>query len=118
MSLLILFSGGVSNTAPVVDAGPLVPATTLVDFTLDGTVSDDGLPSGSLTYLWTQESGPGTITFDTATAVDTLANADTAGVYVVRLTVDDGELTAFDETTVIVSDPGGGGGGDEAFFWR
>lgn len=118
--LLLLTGVTAANTAPSVDAGSDIIATTLVLFNLDGTVTDDGLPSGILTYSWTQQSGPGTITFTDATLVDTTASANLAGVYVVRLTASDGSLSAFDELQVFVSDPAAGGSGEDNVFsfWR
>lgn len=54
--------------------------------------------SGAATYAWTKQSGPGTITFGSATSEDTTAQADTEGLYVLRLTVTDAAgNTAFDE---------------------
>ena len=42
---------------------------------VDGTVTDDGYPSPptAVTTTWTQVSGPGTVTFGNAAAVDTTA---------------------------------------------
>ena len=50
-----------------------------------------------------QLSGPGTVTFADATAVDTTASFTVDGTYVLRLTADDSALTAFDELTVTVN---------------
>ena len=57
------------------------------DATLDGTVTDDGLPNppGALTTSWSQVSGPGTVTFADASAVDTTASFSAAGAYVLEL---------------------------------
>jgi hypothetical protein len=97
------------NTAPVVNAGPDQAITLPDSAVLDGTVSDDGLPSGSVTLTWSQVSGPGTVSFGNASAVDTMASFSANGEYVLRLTADDGQLTASDELTVIV-----GGGSNQA----
>ena len=53
------------NQAPEVDAGPNGTVTLPESATLDGTVSDDGLPNppGTCTVTWTKQSGPGTVTF-------------------------------------------------------
>jgi uncharacterized protein YjiK len=99
------------NTAPTVDAGPdmtlNLPENSVL---LDGTVTDDGLPDppGVVITTWSQVSGAGTVVFDNAGAVDTAANFSDAGDYVLRLTADDGELTASDEVTIVVYDSGGG----------
>lgn len=72
--------------------------------TLDATVTDDGLPNppGACSFLWTQQSGPGTATFGDDNAVDTTASFSETGAYVLRLTADDGGLTAYDEVTIEV----------------
>jgi hypothetical protein len=73
---------------------------------LDGTVSDDGLPDppASVTTVWTEQGGPGTVAFGDSAAVDTTATFSQAGTYVLRLTADDGALTAYDEVTITVTD--------------
>jgi PKD repeat protein len=93
------------NTAPVVDAGPDQTITLPDTAALDGTVTDDTLPAppGTLTTAWSKISGPGTVTFADATAVDTTASFSAAGVYVLRLTADDGELTVSDDVTITVN---------------
>ena len=105
--LLLMFAGGaVVNTAPVVEAGPTDLGTVGVALTLQGSVTDDGLPlPPTLTSLWTVDSGPGTVTFVDDTNPTTDATFDTAGSYVLRLTGDDTALTAFDTVTIIISDP-------------
>lgn len=70
---------------------------------LDGSVSDlDGDP---VTTAWTLVSGPGTVTFDDSSTVDTTAEFDARGVYTLRLTSDDGISQAFDEVTITVAYP-------------
>src|SRR5205823_5997012 len=51
------------NLPPVVDAGPnqIVPFPNL--YPLQGKVTDDGLPNGTLISTWTQISGPSPVTF-------------------------------------------------------
>jgi hypothetical protein len=56
-----------------------------------------------MTTTWSQVSGPGPVTFGDASAVDTTASFPEAGVYVLRLTADDGALAASDETTITVT---------------
>ena len=98
-------TGNGTNQAPTVTAGPDQSITLPNAATLDGTVSDDGLPNppGVVTTTWSQISGPGTVTFADATAVDTTASFPVDGTYVLRLTADDSLLTAFDELTVTVN---------------
>jgi hypothetical protein len=96
---------GVSNEAPVVDAGsdqsiPIASPTA----TLAGSATDDGKPDppAALTYLWTQQLGPGTATFVDATDPGTDVSFDEPGVYVLSLTADDSALTGYDEITITV----------------
>ena len=99
-----------TNTPPVVNAGADQTITLPATASLDGTITDDGLPaSGSLTSTWTRTSGPGTVTFANFAATDTTATFSTAGTYVLRLTAGDGALTTQDEVTVTVNPAGGGG---------
>jgi hypothetical protein len=102
--------GGSTNQPPIVSAGPDRAVDLAASASLDGTVSDDGLPSGTLTTSWTKVSGPGTVSFGNASAVDTTATFSSIGSYVLRLTANDGELQASDDTTVTVSSSGGGSG--------
>ena len=101
------------NQGPTVLAGADQNVQFNTTVTLDGTAFDnDNLPvNGNLTTLWTQQSGPGTVTFGNSSLVDTFATFSAAGTYVLRLTANDGQLTSFDQLTVIVA-PQGGGGGD------
>ena len=60
-------------------------------------------PSGSVSLLWTQTSGPGTTTFVDATLGNTGVSFSSAGVYVLRLTVTEGTKTAYDEVSMTVT---------------
>jgi RHS repeat-associated protein len=91
------------NRAPSVVAGPdqeiVLPSTV----TLNGTASDDGMPSGStLEVSWAQISGPAPVIFHDAFAVTTPATLTASGTYVLRLTASDSQLSASDEMTVVV----------------
>jgi hypothetical protein len=95
-----------TNQPPNVNAGPdqaiILPAVA----SLDGTVSDDGLPSspGAVTTEWTKVSGPGNVTFGDASSVDTTAGFAQSGTYVLRLTANDGgALFASDEVRITVN---------------
>ena len=95
---------GSQNEAPVVNAGADQEITLPANATLDGTVTDDGLPvPPALTTLWTKQSGPGTVTFGSANMVDTTASFSVDGTYVLRLTADDGEFDSYDEVTITVN---------------
>lgn len=94
------------NSAPIVDAGMdksvVLPAT----ISLSGAVSDDGLPNNTLTYAWSLQSGPGSVSFSNANALNTTVTASTAGTYVFKLTASDSALLASDTVTVIVNAAG------------
>ena len=100
-------AGPQGNQAPTVDAGGdqiiILPATA----SLNGIVSDDGLPAPpALTTTWSMVSGPGTVTFANPGSVNSTASFPAAGTYVLRLTANDGELSYSDEVT-ITGLPGG-----------
>jgi hypothetical protein len=89
------------NAGP--DRGIALPQNTVA---LDGTVSDDGLPTGNVTTTWSHVAGgtgAGTVSFGDPNAVDTTATfTSDPGTYVLRLEANDGLLSAFDEMTVTV----------------
>jgi RHS repeat-associated protein len=98
-----------ANDPPVVNAGPdrtvTLPAHTI---TINGSVTDDGRPSGTLTISWTQVSPPlsqATVTFSSPHTAVTDATFPVAGVYVLRLTGSDGDFTVTSHVTVNVSQP-------------
>jgi len=93
-----------SNSAPAVNAGPDATIQMGESAFLDGTVTDDGLPSGTLTCQWTKVSGPGGVSFGNASSPDTTATFSKAGTYVLRLTASDGALSSYDEVTVTVTE--------------
>ncbi len=96
------------NQPPAVNAGAdravVMPATV----SLDGSVSDDGLPAGAtVTSTWSQLPGaPGSASFTNPTSATTDVSFSAPGTYVLRLTADDTELQASDDVTVRV-DPEG-----------
>ncbi|HEU4768910.1 MAG TPA: hypothetical protein VFS77_16110, partial [Pyrinomonadaceae bacterium] len=93
-----------ANMPPVVKAGPDLTLTFLETATLNGAATDDGLPVGSvLEVAWTKTSGPGNVVFANPDKVVTSATFSTPGTYVLRLTGDDTQFTAFDEATVVVN---------------
>ena len=94
---------GKQNTPPVVNAGPDVTVTLLDGASLHGTVSDDGLP-GPLVTTWSIINGPGTVTFGNPSSVNTTAHFSQSGTYLLRLTANDGALSASDDITVTVVD--------------
>jgi hypothetical protein len=94
------------NQSPQVSAGAGQTITLPAGATLNGTVSDDGLPlpPGLLAFTWTKVSGPGSVTFANTNALRTIATFSTAGTYVLRLGATDGAASASDDLTVWVND--------------
>src|SRR3989454_7130657 len=93
------------NLAPVVNAGADQVITLPSIASLTGVASDDGLPNppGVLTTTWSQVSGPGTVSFSNASALNSTATFPASGAYVLRLTVSDGALAASDDVAVTVN---------------
>ena len=99
--------GGPVNQAPVVSAGADLSVTLPALGSLSGSVVDDGLPSNTLSSLWSQVSGPGAASFTNASAPSSSVSFTVPGTYVLRLTGNDGAVSASDDVQVTVS--GGGG---------
>ena len=102
--IITVQAAGTVNQAPQVNAGSDQTITLPASANLDGTVTDDGLPTppGAVTTTWSKVSGPGTVTFGNASAVDTTASFSAAGSYVLRLTANDSALQATDDVNVTV----------------
>lgn len=100
------------NQRPVVSAGPDQTIMLPSGVTLNGSVSDDGLPNppAALTKAWSTVSGPGSVTFANPNAPATTATFSAAGTYVLRLTADDSLLSTSDDVTIVVYAQGTGGG--------
>jgi K319L-like, PKD domain len=100
------------NQPPTVNAGPDLAVTLPATASLDGTVTDDGLPAppSEMTIVWNMVSGPGTVTFADPYALDSSASFSGTGTYVLRLSADDGKLVTNDTVTVTVGSDGGGDG--------
>ena len=93
------------NVAPVVNAGPDQSITWPDPVTLNGSVTDDGLPTGAtVTQTWSTVSAPSgaTVTFASPSQPVTTATFSTPGVYVLRLTATDTQLSANDDVVVKV----------------
>lgn len=113
-----LISGSPSATVNIVDDDiNYAPVITLISPTtsnvtiplavglfIEATATDDGKPvsPGVLTTTWTKVSGPGTVTFDNAATPTTGAVFSASGVYVLRLTANDGAIQVTKDLTVNV----------------
>src|SRR5215207_1138192 len=72
-----------TNRAPVVNAGPDLVVTLPGSATLNGTATDDGLPTGgTLTVLWSTVSGPAQVGFIPVNRASSIASFNTPGIYV------------------------------------
>lgn len=98
-----------ADLPPTVDVGGARSGYTDVAVALEAVITDDLTPVASLSVTWTVESGPGAVIFDDHFSLTPFATAATAGVYVVRCTVNDGAQTAFDELTLTVTATAGTG---------
>jgi RHS repeat-associated protein len=100
--LIRAFDAGI-NQPPQVAAGPDRAITLPGPATLNGFVSDDGRPSCALTFLWSQVSGPGAVTFSDPDGEVTTASFSVPGVYVLRLMASDFQDSSSDELTIMVN---------------
>ena len=77
--------------------GVVIASSNGVEFT--ATAADDGLPQ-AISYAWSQVAGPGTVNFTTTNAATAAATFSAPGVYLVRVTVSDGQFSASDQIAV------------------
>src|SRR6185369_6444328 len=93
-----------TNHAPVVNAGPDLAITLPATATLNGSVTDDGLPTGgTLSVLWSVVSGPAQAGFNPLNRAASIVTFNTPGTYVLRLTANDSGLSTSDDVTVVVN---------------
>ncbi len=97
------------NLAPVVQAGnpvSLLAESFPVVHTLQGSYTDDNKPAGA-TYAvaWSQVAGPvgGAAVFSNVEVLTPSVSFPTPGIYTLRLTVGDSDLTGFADVQVAVS---------------
>ena len=94
-----------TNQPPSVSSGPDQTIAFPAGTSLDGTVSDDGLPSppGAVTITWSKMSGPGSVMFGAASSIDTTVSFTQSGAYVLRLTANDGAFSSSDDIKITVN---------------
>jgi hypothetical protein len=104
-------SGG--NLPPIVSAGTDATITLPATLVVAGTASDDGNPAppALLTTTWSLASGPAAVTFAAPNALSTTATFSVPGVYAIRLSAFDGQVTTSDDVLVTVEAPSGSGTG-------
>ncbi|MEQ8822415.1 MAG: LamG-like jellyroll fold domain-containing protein, partial [Sumerlaeia bacterium] len=86
------------NRSPVVFAGMDCSGSAGQPLALRGEVTDDGLPfdGGGIRARWEKVSGPGSVVFGDAEAVETSATFDAPGLYLLKLEANDGLAYASD----------------------
>lgn len=97
--LVVVYEG--TNGPPVISVASNLAATVSSPLVLESSVTDDGMPNGTLQVTWSRVSGPGGVAFSTLDGIYRAA-FDTAGEYVVRIVADDGDLRATNEVLVTV----------------
>jgi hypothetical protein len=93
--------------APTLNADAGIDLSAFTNVALPLSASDSTVSSGTITYAWTKVSGPGTVTFSNAAVAQPTATMNTAGSYVLRVTVSTVEspgTTDTDDVTVTVTD--------------
>lgn len=109
-----------TNQAPSVDAGPkqtIWKVSGSAVTAMNATVTDDGFPlPPNITYAWTVDSGPATPSFSPSNAVeDPTITFTVAGTYILRLTANDGEKSAYDTVKIKVYNEGDTG---TVAYWK
>lgn len=100
--------GDSGNSPPIVNAGSddaiNLPTNNV---TLNGSVTDDGQPSGSvLSFSWSVAGGPYGVTFSNPNELKPVVTFPTSGTYLLRLSANDGNLSAFDDVLINVGSAG------------
>src|SRR5262249_10883433 len=90
----------VTITSPT--ATPVFLLGTNVNLILETTVLDDGDTNTIITLGWTNISGPSSVMFSNADQTNATVSFTNSGVYLLRVTADDGALTNFADLTVVV----------------
>jgi len=116
-TVYVYTQGNGQNQPPYVNAGPDQTITLPAAAQLNGVAVDDGLPNGTLTISWSMISGPGTVTFASASSPVTTASFSTAGTYVLQLAADDSQYLSTSNVTITVGKMYGHGGYKGTDFW-
>jgi len=97
------------NRPPTVFAGADQDVTPPAGATLNGSVTDDGLPNppGACTQVWRRLNGPGNVTFADSLKAQTTATFTASGTYHLTLTASDGALSASDTVAILVGSSSG-----------
>ena len=91
------------NQPPIVNAGLNQTIILPVNIAnLNGTATDDGLPTGILNITWSEVSGPAVVVFNSTNTAVTQAKFTTPGTYQLRLTASDTLLSSSSDVIVTV----------------
>jgi hypothetical protein len=96
------------NRLPVVRAGAnieLVAAAFPVLREITGEATDDGKVNATLSYQWSQVSGPGVVQIQNANQRNATFGFPGTGVFVLRFSANDGEFTVSDTLSVTITRP-------------
>ncbi len=93
------------NHPPVVDAGTNFIAKTNANYFLRGRATDDGFPTtpGRLSTRWVKMTGAGLVTFGNSNLLVTTVRFSANGIYKLRLSAHDGEVTSYADVIYRVS---------------
>lgn len=97
---VIVLVSAAANQPPTVSAGADQTIVLPAVITLNGSASDDGLPSNNLTFTWSKVSGSSNVSFESPNSLTTDVIFEAAGTYVLRLTASDGQLQSSDDITL------------------
>lgn len=101
-----LFAPLPPNQPPIVDAGHDLRVKAGTPISIEGAAADDGIPGQApVGFEWSAQAGPGPVALADPSVPVVSATFPSPGNYVLRLTAGDGELTAFDETSILVNTP-------------
>jgi len=92
---------GTVNRAPLVNGGANQTLVATNMAVLNGTATDDICPLERLVTRWAVISGSADVTFANPAALNTTVRFTRTGVYILRLTAFDGELSGHDDITII-----------------
>ncbi|MBI4852374.1 MAG: hypothetical protein HY819_11310 [Acidobacteria bacterium] len=98
--VIVIVNAG-ANQAPVVSAGADIDVLLPEVIALSATASDDGFPVGSnLSFTWSKVEGPSNVSFSDPNSLTTFVVFELAGVYRLKFSATDGQLSSSDEMVV------------------
>jgi hypothetical protein len=98
--VIVIVNAG-ANQAPVVSAGADIDVLLPAVIAVSATASDDGFPTGSnLSFTWSKVEGPSNVSFSDPNSLTTFVVFELAGVYRLKFSATDGQLSSSDEMVV------------------